>query len=61
MLCGGRGDRWPIWCLTNELEGGVQVAGLFHSLFGHFISLVVINNVCVTSYFADGVMVMRFS
>ena len=47
--------------MTDEVEGGVQVVGLFHSLFGEFIGLIVINNVCVTSNFANGVMVMSFS
>ena len=46
--------------MADEVEGGFQVAGLFHSLFGQFIGLIVSSNVCVKSNFADGVIVMRF-
>jgi hypothetical protein len=48
MLCGCCGDRWPIRCLMdNEVEKGFHNAGLLCSLFGHFINLVISNNVCV--------------
>jgi hypothetical protein len=46
--------------MADETEGGFQVAGLFHSLFGQFINLIISNNVCVSSNFVDGVIVMRF-
>lgn len=54
MLCGCWGDRRPIRCLmANEVERGFYNAGLFCSLFGQFISLVILNNVCMGSDFAD--------
>ena len=59
MLCGGWRDRWPIWCLMADVvERGFYNAGLFYSLFGQFISLVISNDVCVGSDFADGDIVV---
>jgi hypothetical protein len=53
MLCGCRGDRWPIRCLmANEVERGFYNAGLFSSLFGQFFSLIISNDVCMGSVWA---------
>ena len=47
-------DSWPIRCLmANEVERGFYNAGLFCSLFGQFINLVVSNDVCVGFDFVD--------
>ena len=55
------GDIWSLWCLmADKVKGGVQDAGLFHSLFGQFINLVVSNDVCVSYSFVDGDIVVRF-
>ena len=39
--------------MADEVERGFYNAGLLYSLFGHFINLVVPNNVCVSFDFAD--------
>ena len=47
--------------MVDKVEGGVQDAGLLCSLLAQFISLVVFNDICVSSNFADGDIVMRVS
>lgn len=60
MLCEGQRDRWQSTVLVgDEVVGSVRDEGLFPSLFGQFFSLVVSNNVCVSSDFVDGDNVMR--
>ena len=44
--------------MADEVERGFYNAGLFCSLFGQFISLVISNDVCVGSDFADGDIVV---
>ena len=49
------GNRWPIQCLmADKVERGFYNARLLCSLFGQFISLVISNDDCVGSNFADG-------
>ena len=55
MLCECWGHRWPIWCvMSDKVERGLYNAGLFCSLFGQFISLIISNDVCVGFDFAEG-------
>ena len=63
MLQGCQDDRWPILCLmANEVERRFyNVVGLFYSLFGQFINLVIFNNVCVGSDFANDDIVVGLS
>ena len=50
----GGGDRLSIWYLmANEVERGFYNAGLLCSLFGQFINLVILNDVCMGFDFAD--------
>ena len=43
MLCGCRGDRWPIQCLmAAEVEKGFYNAGLFCSLLANLIALSIL-------------------
>ena len=44
--------------MANEVERGFYNAGLFYSLFGQFINLVIFNGVCVGSDCTDGDIVM---
>ena len=60
MSRGCQGDGWPIQCLiVDEVERGFYNAVLYCSLFGQFTSLIIANNVCVGSDFADGEIVVR--
>jgi hypothetical protein len=55
MLCECRVDRLSIRCLmADEVKRSFCNAWYFCSLFGQFISLVVSNDVCVSSDVADG-------
>ena len=45
--------------MADEVERGVQDAGLFHPLFDQFINLVISNDVCVSFNFVDGDIMMR--
>ena len=59
MLHGCSRDRWPLqYLMTNEVERAFYNARLLCSLFGKFISLVISNDVCVGSNFADGDIVV---
>ena len=44
--------------MADEVERVDQNAGLFCSLFGQFMSLVISSDVCVSSNFADGDIVI---
>ena len=53
------GDRWPIRCLmANEAEKGFYNVGLFNYSFSQFFNLVISNEACVGSDFADGDIVV---
>jgi hypothetical protein len=55
MLCGCQGDLWLVQCLmADEVKRSFYSVGLFCSLFGHFHSLVISNDVCVAFDFVDG-------
>ena len=55
------GDRWPIHCpMANEVKRIFYNVELFLYLFGQFINLIVSNNICVGSNFADGDIVVEF-
>ena len=45
----------PIWCLmTDEVQTDFYTVGLFCSLFGQFISHIILKDVCVGFDFVDG-------
>ena len=60
MLCECQGDRRLLQCLmADEVERGLYNTGLFCSLFDQFINLIISNDVCVGSDFADGDIVVK--
>ena len=45
--------------MVDEVERGFHNVGLFCSLFGQFINLIVFNNVCVGFDFVDSDIMVR--
>ena len=44
--------------MSNKVEGGVNEAWLFNSLFGQFVCLFITKDVCVGSDFANSDVVV---